>query len=51
VIVCWDYLQLGTPSDVIANENTEEELRRLEEQVNDLRVKEKMVAGAVISAA
>jgi hypothetical protein len=50
VIVCWDYLQLGTPSDVIANENTEE-LRRLEEQVNDLRVKEKMVAGAVISAA
>jgi hypothetical protein len=51
MIVCWDYLQLGTPSDVIEKGNTAEELRQLEEEVNDLSVKEKMVAGAVISAA
>jgi hypothetical protein len=51
VIVCWDYLQLGTPSDVVEKGNTEEEVMRVEEQVNDLSVKEKMVAGAVISAA
>ncbi|EHK99536.1 putative Apoptosis-inducing factor like protein A [Glarea lozoyensis 74030] len=50
-MICWNYLQLGTPSAEIEKGNTEKDIQILEEQVNDLSVKEKMIAGAVISAA